>query len=299
MSRILWAVCVSCALLGFGLLGARPSLGEGRTLRPAPSPRGELPVKVLTWNIGKMHWRWDSRAADADLPHIADVIARERPDLVALQELRDAAQLRRLLRLIERATGVRYGGRVAHEKTYDRRVGILVRGGSARFRTVTTSSGRTALAARMELGGSVSGLAPSVDLVLISVHVDAFDQARRQEQVEEILGWARARFPTEEVDLLALGDFNLNVTGNPGRGRGVSDERLHRLITRHFVDLGPSEPTSVLGVRLDYVFGRAPRLRRSQIRVIRGARINFMDHDPVAMTLHFQRRRPRHISPSS
>jgi hypothetical protein len=78
------------------------------------------------------------------------------------------------------------------------------------------------------------------------------------------------------------------VAGDGGLPRVAEDARLYRLVTRHYRDLGPSEPTSILGVRLDYLFGRAPHLGRQAVWVPTGERINFMDHDPVIADLELR-----------
>ena len=52
-------------------------------------------VRLLTWNIGYAELEDDTRAHDKDLPAVAEVILREDPDAVALQELTGSWQVPR------------------------------------------------------------------------------------------------------------------------------------------------------------------------------------------------------------
>src|ERR1041384_5927057 len=70
------------------------------------SPNSDIQVDVnrslrlLTWNIGYAELEDDTRAHDKDLPAVADLILREDPDAVALQELTGNTQLKTLLGLL-------------------------------------------------------------------------------------------------------------------------------------------------------------------------------------------------------
>ena len=57
--------------------------------------------RLLTWNIGYAELEDDTRAHDKDLPAVADVILRQEPDAVALQELTGNAQLNVLIGAVE------------------------------------------------------------------------------------------------------------------------------------------------------------------------------------------------------
>src|SRR5215510_552364 len=117
-------VCV-----GVGVL----ALGGAFALRVRASSRGApllltqevSPLRVLTWNVGKIYLgkQVDSRAADQDLARIADVIRGSHARVVALQELRDAAQLNRLLREL----GPGWVGHMSDREINDRRVAVIVR----------------------------------------------------------------------------------------------------------------------------------------------------------------------------
>src|SRR5262245_41487423 len=96
--RRLRRLCLAIGVLALGAafaLRVRAHTSGG----PLLLPQEVSPLRVLTWNVGKIYLgnHGDSRPADADLARIADVIREVSPDLVALQELRDGAQLERLL----------------------------------------------------------------------------------------------------------------------------------------------------------------------------------------------------------
>src|SRR5262245_60066474 len=92
--RVLRRLCVAVGALSLG--GAFALRVRARTAGgPLLLPEEVSPLRVLSWNIGKIYLgqRRDSRAADEDLARIAEIIRAARPELVALQELRDGAQL--------------------------------------------------------------------------------------------------------------------------------------------------------------------------------------------------------------
>src|SRR5829696_7160298 len=72
----------------------------------------DVSLRLLTWNIGYAELEDDTRAHDKDLPAVAEVILREDPDAVALQELTGAAQLNVLIGLLQgkyRGSAAQYG----------------------------------------------------------------------------------------------------------------------------------------------------------------------------------------------
>src|SRR5689334_23456465 len=85
--------------------------------------------RLLTWNIGYAELEDDTRAHDKDLPAIADVILREDPDAVALQELTGNTQLNTLVGLLHG----KYRGAVAQQGREDRFEAVLVKNAGATF----------------------------------------------------------------------------------------------------------------------------------------------------------------------
>ncbi len=219
--------------------------------------------RIMTWNVGKLYLRWESRAADQDLEHVAAVIEQLDPQVVALQELRGEEQLQQLLSLL----GPGWQGKVPAD-IYDRRAGLLARL-PADFVELQTTSGRVAPAA-------VVRWRDRRPLVVVSVHLDAFDPARRLRQVEELLAGAK-RLGADELFL--AGDFNFDpaVAANQSL-----DQQLYRLLTSELVDAAKyAGLTTVFSRRLDYVFFRGTHIKSVSTSVVHDRRINLMDHDPV------------------
>lgn len=221
-------------------------------------------LRIMSWNVGRIYLRLDSRASDRDLGFIAQVIREVNPQVVALQEMRDTKQLGRLLTLLGRS----WHGRVPKD-AYDRRAALLVRV-TARYFELPTSSGRTAQGAVLKLPGGR-------EITVASVHLDAFDPQRRLQQAEEIVADA-LRLGREEVFL--AGDFNLDVSST----RDSADQGLYQFLTRHFVDAGEIAGATTLGARrLDYVFHRSSKVEVRGARVLRTRRIDSLDHHPLVL----------------
>lgn len=260
----LWLLLVP-AVTGLVVLGTWPldRYLEGDTLTDG-QPHS---LRILTWNIGKLyHARWDSRASDDDLGHVAQVIAQLDPDVVALQELTGPAQIGRLASLLGRRWRAK-----APEDLYDRRAGLLTRL-PVSFVKLPTSSGRIAQGATVTKG--------KVTFAVASVHLDAFNAKRRLLQAEEIVaGMERLG----QRDFVIAGDFNFDASLVD---RGSADNRLYRFLTQQAVDAGlGAGVTSVISRRLDYVFYRkGGRVSHAEAQVVRDKRVNIMDHDPLLVT---------------
>src|SRR4029078_13115489 len=116
---------------------AQPRESDG----PTSATRDVNSVRLLTWNIGYAELEDDTRAHDKDLPAIADVILREDPDAVALQELTGNVQLNTLLGLLKN----KYRGPIALQGKGDRFEAILVKDARAAFTPIPVGA-RYALA---------------------------------------------------------------------------------------------------------------------------------------------------------
>src|SRR6185436_12316371 len=90
-------------------------------------------LRLLTWNIGYAELEDDTRAHNKDLPAVADVILREDPDAIALQELTGKDQLKVLLGLLKG----KYRGAVAQQGNSDRFEAVLVKDSGATFTPVS------------------------------------------------------------------------------------------------------------------------------------------------------------------
>jgi endonuclease/exonuclease/phosphatase family metal-dependent hydrolase len=227
------------------------------------------PLRVLTWNVGKIYLGHhnESRPDDDDLVRIAAVIREVKPDLVALQELRDRRQLERLVGLL----GEPWAGHVSDEEVNDRRAAVLLRKhpGYA-FSQLVTSTGRAVAIARVEIGAR--------PLTFISVHLDAFDARQRCAQAEEIVDWAGR---AGDRDMILAGDFNFDADFLASHEPLHSDLAAYHTITAHFEDTWRGgRGTTIVDRRLDYVFSRG-RLRHGNVRVLDDKAGGLMDHVPV------------------
>jgi endonuclease/exonuclease/phosphatase family metal-dependent hydrolase len=229
-------------------------------------------LRILTWNIGKLyHARWDSRASDDDLDHVAEVIRETDVHVVALQELKGPTQLGRLASML----GGSWRSHVP-EDVYDRRAGLLTRL-PVEFVRLPTSSGRVAQGAVVTTPGGAK-------FAVSSVHLDAFDAERRLAQAEEILaGIQRLDVP----DFVVAGDFNFDASV---AAQDSADQRLYQLLTREMADAGRrAGVTSLISRRLDYVFYHSARVDTATAQVLKERRINIMDHDPLVVELALSR----------
>ncbi len=260
----LWLV----SLLAIGGLTAAGVSLLNRTLRtPMIDPEHPHRLRIMTWNIGKLHLPWDSRAADGDLQHVAEVIREANPHLVALQELRDPRQLGRLVT----ALGPGWRGKLP-EDWYDRRAALVVRL-PAEFAQLRTSTGRIAQGATLRLP---SGLV----LAIASVHLDAFDTRRRLLQAQEVVAGLH-RLGSEH--LVLAGDLNFDPAV---AAQGSIDQDLYRFLASEFVDAArDAGATTLISRRLDYVLYHSTEVLRASSRVLRDKRIRVMDHDPLVVEL--------------
>lgn len=258
--------------LALGLLCLLPVAAVYLLNRLAPprfgTPRGgAASLRLLTWNIGRIHLRWESRAADRDLAFVAQVLRQVNPQVAALQELRDPTQLGRLLALL----GPGWRGQLPQD-VYDRRAALLWRVRGEPFE-IPTSTGRAAQAAllRLERGRL---------LTVVSLHLDAFDATRRLRQGQEILD---ATLREAGGELILAGDFNFDVAVV---ARDSLDQRLYRLLTSTLSDgAARAGATSLTARRIDYVFYRSAQWRVRDARVLWREGIHGMDHRPLVVEL--------------
>jgi endonuclease/exonuclease/phosphatase family metal-dependent hydrolase len=266
--RTLRRVCIGVGVLA--LAGAF-ALRVRATTRGAPLllTQEVSPLRVLTWNVGKIYLgkQVDSRAADQDLARIATVIRRAKPRLCALQELRDDAQLARLLGEL----GPGWAGHMSDREINDRRAAVVVREEpGVTFSQIVTSTGRAVAVARLPCGAR--------QLSFASVHLDAFSPRLRRTQAEELLDWASR---TADRDVILAGDFNFDADFLAMHEPENTDLGVYHLLTAHFEDAGHGGPgTTIYDRRLDYQFFRG-RLRSRSIHVVDGESANLMDHLPV------------------
>src|SRR4051812_12034611 len=170
---------------------------RGRTLLATKTADGPH-FRLLTWNIGYAELENDTRAHTHDLQSVAQVILKNDPDAVALQELTGPEQLKALLLLLNG----KYMGAIAPTVKTDRAEVVLVKDAGAQFQNVP-AAGHYAEAAIFRPN------AQSPKAALISAHADAFSSAKRPIYTGDVIEWARNR-PADE-NVFVAGDFNFEV----------------------------------------------------------------------------------------
>ena len=254
------------------------SRSRGRLKSQAHLPGLVVSLRLLTWNIGYAELEDDTRAHNKDLPAVAEVILREDPDAVALQELTGTAQLNILLLLHGK-----YRGAVAQQGEGDRFEAVLVKDGRAKFIPVA-AGGRYALAA------SFRARPDTPEIVFLSAHADAFNAARRRAYTEALIDWAQARAQSSEVFI--AGDFNFELKAanetNLYTDNVKHDSESYSYILRNFRDLGrEAGDTAINDRRIDYIFGPAKLAQVGRVEVLRDAAVGRMDHWPLLVEVGF------------
>ena len=232
-------------------------------------------LRLLTWNIGYAELEDDTRAHDKDLPAVADVILRENPDAIALQELTGKAQLNALLKLLKG----QYRGAVAQQGHGDRFEAVLIKDTGGSF-TPVPAGDRYAIAATFRI--------PQV--VLISAHADAFNAARRRTYTEQLIDWAEP--PTHVASVFIAGDFNFELKAanetNLYTDNLKHDSESYSHILRTFRDLGRSAgDTAINDRRIDYIFGPTNLKHVGRVKVLRDAAVGRMDHWPLLVEVGY------------
>jgi hypothetical protein len=143
--------------------------------------------RLLTWNIGYAELEDDTRAHDKDLPAVAEVIMRQDPDAVALQEVTGNAQLKVLLGLLHG----KYRGSVAQQGNTDRFEAVLVKDPGARFIPVPVGD-RYALGLTVSRNGTsflrIDSDAEHIAVVnnlLVGKGIKVYELSPAQESLEE------------------------------------------------------------------------------------------------------------------
>jgi len=230
-------------------------------------------LRLLTWNIGYAELEDDTRAHDKDLPAVAELILRQEPDAVALQELTGNAQLKVLLGLLNG----KYRGAVAQQGNGDRFEAVLVKDIEAKFIPIA-AGGRFALGASFQFGSDKH------EILLLSAHADAFNAAQRRIYTEALIDWAQSRAQSSEVFI--AGDFNFELKAanqtNLYTDNVKHDSELYSHILRYFRDLGRTAgDTAINDRRIDYIFGPAKLKQTGRVEVLRDAAVGRMDHWPL------------------
>src|SRR5215212_1205857 len=132
----MWVKLVLLLLFCLMILGAVHFAPPPEVERAGAAGEIVYSLRLLTWNIGYAELEDDTRAHDKDLPAVAEVILREDPDAVALQELTGNAQLKSLVGLLQG----KYRGAVAQQGRGDRFEAVLVKDTGATFTPVAVGA---------------------------------------------------------------------------------------------------------------------------------------------------------------
>lgn len=269
----MWVKLVLLLLFCLMILGAvhfaQPRESEG----PGSLAKVVRSLRLLTWNIGYAELEDDTRAHDKDLPAVAEVILRQDPDAVALQELTGKAQLNILLSLLHG----KYRGAVAQQGKGDRFEAVLVKDAGATFIPVAAGG-------RYALGASFKPREATSQVLLLSAHADAFNAAHRRTYTEALIDWAQARLQSSEVFI--AGDFNFELKAanetNLYTDNLKHDSESYSHILRYFRDLGHAAgDTAINDRRIDYIFGPPALEQIGRVEVLRDAAVGRMDHWPL------------------
>lgn len=269
----MWVKLLLLLLFCLMILGALHFAQSHESEEPGSSTNVVHSLRLLTWNIGYAELEDDTRAHDKDMPAVAEVILREDPDAVALQELTGNAQLKILLGLLHG----KYRGAVAQQGRGDRFEAVLVKDASAKFIPVAAGS-------RYALGALFRPRGDTHEVLLLSAHADAFNAAQRRTYTEALIDWTHARGQSSKVFI--AGDFNFELKAanetNLYTDNLKHDSESYSNILRHFRDLGRAAgDTAINDRRIDYIFG-PPRLEQiGRVEVLRDAAVGRMDHWPL------------------
>ncbi|HET6979323.1 MAG TPA: endonuclease/exonuclease/phosphatase family protein [Pyrinomonadaceae bacterium] len=263
----LFLVVLFCLMIAGAVYFKQPQQSE----ESGSSANDSASLRLLTWNVGYAELEDDTRAHDKDLPAIAELILREDPDAVALQELTGNAQLRTLLDLLHR----KYLGAVAQQGKDDRFEAVLVKASGAKFSPVV-------VAGRFAMAGSFQLQPQGPKIVLLSAHADAFNAARRRSYTEAIVDWAQS----QSANVFIAGDFNFELKAanetNLYTDNVKHDSESYSFILRSFRDLGrDAGDTAINDRRIDYVFAPAGVRQVKRVAVLRDAAVGRMDHWPL------------------
>jgi endonuclease/exonuclease/phosphatase family metal-dependent hydrolase len=269
----MWVKLILLLLFCLMIAGAFHYAEPPKAEQTSSLPDAARSLRLLTWNIGYAELEDDTRAHDKDLPAVADVILREDPDAVALQELTGQSQLNVLLGLLHG----KYRGAVAQKGSEDRVEAVLVKDNAAVL-TPVSAAGRYAMSASFKTREATRSI------LLLSAHADAFSAARRRGYTEELVDWAQAR--AQSADVFIAGDFNFELKAanetNLYTDNVKHDSESYSHILRYFRDLGrDAGDTAINDRRIDYVFGPTGVKSVGRVEVLRNAAVGRMDHWPL------------------
>jgi len=285
--KLLLGVFFVVSLLGAFVIAPASRHERKRESNPDSRSENDNGLRLLTWNIGNGDLESETRAHDEDLPDVARVILDYDADAVALQELTGNDQLKLLLQHLKN----RYSGYVCSSAGGDRVEAVLVKSsqrgdpgaGRAIFSDVPAGD-RIAAAATFRVRKD------SPEVVLASVHADAFNASSRRAFATDATNWARSHSKSELTFI--AGDFNFEVStrnkNNLFTDDAKDDSESYAYLLKYFRDLGlDAGETSINDRRIDYFFGPVANVSLRRAEVLRSAAVGRMDHWPLLVEVSF------------
>lgn len=270
LETIFIVLAIAFAAGGFGI----DRLGAGGY---QPAARHPDDLRLVSWNVGGAGGYGGRSLTDEFLPHIAAVLKKLNADLILLQEVASARQVRRLSRLVEGRWDI-----------------IVSRGGSSRL-AIMGQRGR--LQDRPRLAPGFRTLAASYQppggppVLVMNVHADPYSAKERNTligQAAEILMHQNSG----HLKILA-GDLNLDVDIDKRRDLFSDNEYLdvetYNYLVQQLSDVARGTgATAEPDRRLDYIFVKGGQAKVIRAGPWKGRRAADMDHDPVVADLKFK-----------
>ena len=257
---------VSLGLLAL-FLGTACAHAVRDPLNPPARPDGERVLRLLTWNVGEGDL-WSGVMRDDAMDAVADTLAMVKADVVALQGMKDEAQVKRLVKALKtRELVLEANAARAWPGTSEGYSVLLFRAQDERSRTVWKTS----------KGYAVVGLWGQIGTVL-NVHAPSRWAGDRRDYFAEVARWASSRLPP----VILAGDYELDRRGSQIHHWFTgpdTDRKTFKDLKKRF-HFGTELPTtSRPGWELTHV-----RIRKGKIvsqYVLGGHRVGRMVHDPV------------------
>jgi endonuclease/exonuclease/phosphatase family metal-dependent hydrolase len=263
---------VMFALSGYGIPQFGPDNYELVTRRP-----GEF--RMVTWNVGGAGGYGGRSLEDKYVPHIAAALKKLDADLILLQEVASAGQLRHLTRLMGGQWNIRTSSGAGSL------LAILGRDGKLQSRSQLERS-HGSLAALYYLAGFRSFL-------VMNIHANPYSARERN----TLLGGTTNALMSEDSGYLKIlaGDLNLDIDLDKRRDLFSDNEHLdvetYNYIAQHIPDITrDTGSTAEPDRRLDYIFADTGRLEVIRAGPWKGQRVADMDHDPVVADLKIKDR---------
>ena len=278
MKRTAIAAIIMGGLL-CAMVAAFVYLGEDAEVGPTVElpPKGDITLRLMTWNVGNSGESGFKAASNEDLDHIAGRINQSSADVICLQEIANAEQLEQLKQKLEQSYNVYSAPRRGRHNSA-RLIVMLVRA------DVPVLGAQTL---EILTGNDVLTVGLPAGFFLLGVHADAFDPERHRRTFEAIADWVD--HPDRAGGhMILMGDLNLdaNAPAVEATAGQLHDGESYSMLAHRFHDAGAAAgPTAKGRRRVDYVFVRPPHLPVKDAWVWARQNIGEMDHLPLVVDM--------------